>query len=70
MSKLTSKERGKLPKKDFGEPGQKKYPMPGKSHARDAKARAAEMKNKGKLSAAAKKKIDTKANRVLGKRGD
>lgn len=28
MAKLTSKQRKKLPKSDFGMPGERKYPMP------------------------------------------
>jgi hypothetical protein len=41
--------------------------MPDKSHARNAKARASEMFNRGRLSASAKAKIDAKADRKLGK---
>lgn len=67
MSKLTSKQRKKLPTSDFGLPGSKKYPMPDKSHAANAKARASQQVKKGKLSASAKAKIDAKANKVLGK---
>jgi hypothetical protein len=59
--------RKQLPASDFGLPGSRKYPMPDKSHARDAKARASEMFNKGRLSASAKAKIDAKADRKLGK---
>jgi hypothetical protein len=68
MAKLTTKSRNKLPKSEFGEPGKRAYPMPDKSHAANAKARASEMENKGKLSASAKAKIDAKANKVLGKK--
>jgi len=67
MSKLTAKSRDKIPKKEFGMPGERKYPMPDKSHAKNAKARASEMANKGKLSESAKAKIDAKADKVLGK---
>lgn len=67
MAKLTTKRRKALPKSDFGLPGSKKYPMPNKSHARNAKARAAQQFKKGKLSASAKAKIDAKANKKLGK---
>jgi hypothetical protein len=56
-----------LPKSDFGLPGEKKYPMPDKAHAANAKARATQMENKGKLSAGSKAKIDAKANRILDK---
>lgn len=68
MAKLTAGQRKKIPKKEFGLPGPKKYPMPDKSHAANAKARASEMENKGKLSASAKAKIDSKADRILGKK--
>lgn len=63
--KLTSKQRKKLPLTTFGLPGKRAYPMPDKSHAINAKARASEEYNKGKLSAAAKAKIDAKANKRL-----
>ncbi len=71
MSKLSSKSRNKLPKNDFGLPGERKFPMPDKAHAANAKARATQMVNKGKLSESSKEIIDTKANRILdgGKRG-
>lgn len=67
MPKLTTEKRKKIPKKEFGLPGEKKYPMEDKSHARNAKARASEMERKGKLSASSKAKIDAKADKVLGK---
>ncbi len=65
MAKLTTKKRKKIPKSEFGLPAEKKYPMPDRSHAANAKARAAQMEKKGKLSPAAKKKIDAKANKIL-----
>jgi len=67
MSELTTKKRNKLSKKTFGLPGERKYPMPDKSHARNAKARASQMEKKGKLSSSSKAKIDAKANKILGK---
>ena len=67
MAKLTAAKRNKIPKGEFGLPGEKKYPMPDKSHARNAKSRASEMEHKGKLSASSKAKIDAKADKVLGK---
>ncbi len=69
MAVLKAKQRNKLPKGSFGMPGERKYPMPDKAHARNAKARASQMAKKGKLSSSAKAKIDAKANRVLGKKG-
>ena len=68
MAKLTTKKRKSLPKSEFGLPGRKAYPMPDRSHAANAKARATQMVKAGKLSEASKKKIDAKANRILGKK--
>jgi len=65
MAKLTSKERNALPKSDFGLPGSRSYPMPDKSHAANAKARASQQEAKGNLSKSAERKIDAKANNVL-----
>lgn len=67
MAKLSSGARDALPKSQFGLPGSGKYPMPDKSHAANAKARASQMVKAGKLSSSSKAKIDAKANRVLGK---
>jgi hypothetical protein len=67
MAKLDAKERRKIPKGEFGLPGERKYPMEDKNHARAAKSRASEMESKGKLSMSSKDKIDAKANKVLGK---
>jgi hypothetical protein len=67
MSKLTTKMRESLPKSSFGIPSSRKYPMPDKSHAINAKARASQQVNKGKLSVSAKNKIDAKANKIINK---
>lgn len=67
MANLSSKSRNKLKDSTFGLPGERKYPMPDKSHAGNAKARASQMVKAGKLSPAAKAKIDAKANKILGK---
>lgn len=64
--KLTTAKRKKVPKSEFGMPGEKKYPMPDKAHAKNAKARASQMVKKGKLSESSKEKIDSKANKILG----
>jgi hypothetical protein len=64
--KLSSKKRNSLPKKDFGMPGERKYPMPDKSHAANAKARASQAVKAGRMSSATKSKIDAKANKMLG----
>jgi hypothetical protein len=65
MAKLTSAARKGLKKSAFGLPGQRKYPMPDRSHAANAKARASQAVKAGRMSPATKAKIDAKANRVL-----
>lgn len=67
MSELHAKARNALSDRAFGLPGSRKYPMPDRSHAANAKARASQMVKAGKLSSASKAKIDAKANRILGK---
>ena len=68
MAKLTTKKRKALPKTSFGLPGERKYPMPDRSHAGNAKARAKQQYNKGDLALDALKKIDAMANKKLGKK--
>jgi hypothetical protein len=63
---LTAKKRKALAASVFGLPEKRKYPMPDRSHAANAKARATQMVKKGKLSRSAKGRIDAKANRILG----
>jgi hypothetical protein len=65
MSKLTTKARKSIPKAEFGLPGSKKYPMPDRAHAANAKARSTQQVKAGNLSPASKAKIDAKANRIL-----
>jgi len=65
MAKMTSKSRNALADSTFGLPGERKYPMPDKSHAANAKARATQQVNAGNLSSSSKVKIDAKANRIL-----
>jgi len=67
MAKLSTEARKKLPKSDFGLPGSRGYPMPDKSHARNAKARASQAVNAGRMSKSTEEKIDAKADRKLGK---
>lgn len=66
MSKLHAAVRNKLAASEFGEPKQRKYPMPDRSHAANAKARATQMVKRGKLSPESAEKIRAKANRILG----
>lgn len=70
MTKLTTKKRNSLKTKTFGLSEEKKYPMPDKSHAGNAKARASQQYNKGNLSLSDKEKIFRKADRILGKHKD
>lgn len=65
MAKLTSAARKAIPSSEFGLPSKRAYPMPDKSHAGNAKARASEMVSKGKLSAGAAARIRAKANAIL-----
>lgn len=69
MAKLTTKGRKGLAKSEFGLPVEKKYPMPDRAHAANAKARATQMVAKGKLSEGAAAKIKAKANKILGSKG-
>ncbi len=66
MAKLKAAQRNALPKSEFGMPGSRKFPMPDRSHAANAKARATQGVKRGTLSAASAAKIRAKANRVLG----
>ena len=70
MSKITTKARKALPTSKFALPEERKYPVDTKARAANAKARATQMVDKGKLSPDAKSKIDAKANKVLGKGKD
>jgi len=67
MAKLTAAERRALPKSDFAvpskAPGPGSYPMPDKTHAQNAKARASQFG-----SPAVKKRVDAKADRKLSKK--
>lgn len=67
MAKLTAARRKRLPKAAFAGPD-RSYPVPDRSHAANAKARASQAVRAGRMSPAAKAKIDAKADRVL-KRG-
>lgn len=66
MAKLSSGERNKLPAKEFAGPD-RSYPVPDRSHAGNAKARAQQQYNKGHISLSMLHEIDAKANKVLGK---
>jgi hypothetical protein len=66
MALLSTKRRNALPKSTFGLPGERKYPMPDAAHAKNAKARASQAVNAGRMSPGVEAKIDSKANKLLG----
>jgi hypothetical protein len=66
MAELKTSTRNKLPDSKFGLPGSRRYPIPDRAHAQNAKARATQMVDAGKLSPASAAKIRAKANRILG----
>lgn len=65
MAKLKAAARNALPKSSFGLPGSRKYPMPDRAHAANAKARASQQVKAGNLSPSAESSIDAKADRML-----
>lgn len=67
MAKLSSADRKRLPASSFAGPN-RSYPVPDKSHAANAKARASQAVNAGRMSKAEESSIDAKADAVL-KRG-
>jgi hypothetical protein len=66
MAKLSTKARKALPKGQFAGPN-RSYPIPDKSHAANAKARATQAVKAGRMSPAQAATIKAKANKVLGK---
>lgn len=67
MAKLNAAARKKIPKSEFGEPGERKYPINDKAHAMNAKSRATQQWVAGKLSSSSREKINEKANKFLKK---
>ncbi len=67
MAKLSAKAREKLPASAFGEPKARKYPLNDASHAANAKARASQQVNKGRMSRAEESRLDAKADRVIAR---
>ncbi len=65
MSDLSTKDRDKLPAKDFAEPKTRAFPIEDKPHARNAKARASQAVKAGRMSKAEATKIGKKADAVL-----
>lgn len=67
MAKLTTKARKALKKSDFAGPNDS-YPVENRTHAANAKARASQAVNAGRMSKGEETKIDAKANKKLGKK--
>lgn len=68
MARLSYRAKKSLPKRSYGIPSQRKYPMPDRRHAANAKERATQMLRRGKLSRSEYKTIVRKANRKLSRR--
>ncbi|HEU4982044.1 MAG TPA: hypothetical protein VFT88_05125 [Acidobacteriaceae bacterium] len=66
MAHLTPDERNHLLARTFGLPKQRKFPMPDKSHARNALARASEGVHDHTLSLGEVAQVRAKAHQVLG----
>lgn len=65
MAKLSTTRRKQLAAKVFGLPGQRRFPMPDKSHARAALSGASRALHAGTISASDKAQIDAKAHAKL-----
>jgi hypothetical protein len=65
LAKLTTKARKKIPGKSFAGPG-RSYPIEDRAHAIDAKARAKQQFNKGRMSKSELAAIESKADKKLG----
>jgi hypothetical protein len=68
MAKLTAARRNALPKSSFAGPG-RSYPVPDRSHAANAKARAKQQLEKGNLSRGQYAHIVSRADEVLREHG-
>jgi hypothetical protein len=66
---LSTKSRNKLPASKFALPDERKYPVDTRARAANAKARASGAENAGRISKEVERRIDAKADRVLGRKG-
>lgn len=64
---LSAAYRNSLKKKQFAQPGKRKYPIHDRGHAANAKSRATQEYLKGRLSRAQRDAIHARANRKLGR---
>jgi hypothetical protein len=65
VADLTTKKRNALPKSEFALPAQRMYPIDTRARAGNAKARAQQQFEKGKMSQSTRDKIFAAANHVL-----
>lgn len=68
MAQLSRRRRKKLRKNQFALPGSRRFPVHDRSHAANAKARATQMYNKGKISKSTRDKVHARANKVLNRK--
>lgn len=66
MAKLTAAKRKAIPDSQFAGPD-RSYPVNDRNHAANAKARASQAVNAGRMSKGEEERIDAKADKVLGK---
>lgn len=66
MAKLTARTRNALPISAFAG-AQRSYPVDTKARAADAKGRATQAVNSGRMSASTASRIKARANKVPGK---
>lgn len=65
MAKLMAKARNALPATKFALPAQRKYPLTDRTHDINAKARAQQMYEEGRISKATRDKIIAAANKAM-----
>lgn len=67
MAKLDAKKRNALPPSEFAGPD-RSFPIPDRAHAANAKARAAQLEEQGRISKELEDRIDARANKKLRKK--
>ena len=65
MSKLVTRQRKHLGAAQFAEPAKRAYPIEDKAHARNAKARASQAVEAGRMAKSEERGIDKKADKVI-----
>lgn len=64
---MKASRRRKLKKSQFALPGSRRFPIDTRKRAANAKARATQQANKGKISKSTAAKIHARANKVLNR---